>query len=152
TADQDTPGPMAKSVTDAAIMLGALEGQKPDPNDRATEACPPPPRNDYTPFLKTSALKGARIGIPRAFFYNRIELVAGEPRGGMNPEQAAAMADAIEVLRKQGAVIVDPADIPSVVDKDPMNNFLLWSSCAGAGDSKGKDEACSSVLKYGMKR
>ena len=52
TADQDTPGPMAKSVTDAAIMLGALEGQRPDPNDPATRACQPPPRNDYTPFLR----------------------------------------------------------------------------------------------------
>jgi amidase len=152
TADQDTPGPMAKSVTDAAIMLGALEGRKPDPNDPATNACTPPPRNDYTPFLKPGALKGARIGIPRAFFYDRVELVPGEPRGGLNAEQSTAMADAIEVLRKQGAVIVDPADIPSVIDKDPANNFLAWNSCAGSSDSKGKDEGCSSVLKYGMKR
>jgi amidase len=152
TADQDTPGPMAKSVTDAAIMFGALEGRKPDPNDPATSACTPPLRNDYTQFLKPGGLKGARIGIPRAFFYDRVELLPGEPRGGLNPEQTAAMADAIEVLRKQGAVIVDPADIPSIVDKDPANNFLVWNSCAGAGDSKGKDEGCSSVLKYGMKR
>src|SRR6202042_2912725 len=43
TADQDTPGPMAKSVTDAAIMLGALEGAAPDPNDPATAQCPRPP-------------------------------------------------------------------------------------------------------------
>jgi amidase len=153
TGDQDTPGPMAKSVTDVAIMLGALEGQRPDPNDPATTACQPPPRNDYTAFLKPGALKGARIGIPRAFFYDPLELVAGQPpRGGLNPEQTAAMADAIEVLRKQGAVIVDPANIPSVVDKDPASNFLLWNSCSGSGDSKGKDEGCSSVLKYGMKR
>ena len=62
------------------------------------------------------------------------------------------MADAIAVLRKQGAVIVDPADIPSIVDRDPANNFLIWNSCSGSGDSKGKDEGCSSVLKYGMKR
>src|SRR5204862_2351149 len=51
TADQDTPGPMAKSVTDAAIVLGALEGATPDPNDVATKRCTPPPGRDYTPFL-----------------------------------------------------------------------------------------------------
>src|SRR5262249_14188876 len=153
TADQDTPGPMAKSVTDAAIMFGALEGLRPDPPDPATSACQPPPRNDYTPFLKPGALRGARIGIPRAFFYDPVEVVSGQPpRGGLNPEQTAAMADAIEILRKQGAVIVDPANIPSVVDKDPANNLLLWNSCAGSGDSRGKDEGCSTVLKYGMKR
>jgi amidase len=144
---------MATSVTDAAIMFGALEGRNPDPNDSATSACQPPPRNDYTPFLRVGALKGARIGIPRAFFYDPLALSAGEPpRGGLNPEQTAAMVDAIAVLRKQGAVIVDPADIPSIVDKDPANNFLTWNSCSGSGDSKGKDEGCSSVLKYGMKR
>src|ERR1700674_3758490 len=48
-ADQDTPGPMAKSVTDAAIILGALEG--PDPNDAATTKCAP--QGDYTKFLKS---------------------------------------------------------------------------------------------------
>src|SRR5579862_8150211 len=52
TADQDTPGPLAKAVTDAAILLGAMEGTAPDPNDPATSACQPPPKNDYTRFLK----------------------------------------------------------------------------------------------------
>jgi amidase len=49
-------------------------------------------------------------------------------------------------------VIVDPADIPSVVDPDPANNFLLWSTCSGAGQGKGHDAECSTVFKYGMKR
>src|SRR5258705_10991218 len=62
------------------------------------------------------------------------------------------MVEAIAVLRKQGAVIVDPADIPSVVDTDPANNFVLWNTCSESGDGKGKDQNCSSVLKYGMKR
>ena len=44
----------------------------------------------------------------------------------MNAEQKKAMDDAIAVLKAQGAIIVDPADIPSVVDKDPKNNFLRW--------------------------
>src|SRR5262249_14486790 len=48
TADQDTPGPMARSVTDAAILLGVLEGKSPDPGDPATKKCAPPPGNDYT--------------------------------------------------------------------------------------------------------
>src|SRR5207247_5744624 len=65
TADQDTPGPMAKYVSDIAIMFGALEAASPDPNDPATKTCTPPPGRDYTKFLKVDGLKGARIGIPR---------------------------------------------------------------------------------------
>src|SRR5687767_7035657 len=72
TADQDTAGPMAKTVTDAAILLGVLEGAAPDASDPATKACPPPPGRDYTKFLDKGALKGARIGIPRAFYYDKI--------------------------------------------------------------------------------
>src|SRR3984957_2841036 len=66
TADQDTPGPMAKNVTDAAIMLGAMESPAPDPHDPATQKCAAPPGRDYTRFLHADGLKGARIGIPRA--------------------------------------------------------------------------------------
>jgi amidase len=160
TADQDTAGPLAKSVTDAAIMLGALESPAPDPNDPATGNCPPPPGRDYTPFLKADGLKGARIGIPRAYFYDRLELPGAAGRAGrggrggqgLNPEQARAMTEAIDVLRQQGAVIVDPADIPSVVTKDPDKNFVLWGLCGGVNNAKGKDADCSVVLKYGMKR
>src|SRR5690242_1473245 len=61
TADQDTAGPMARTVTDAAIMLGALESPAPDPNDPATKTCQAPPNRDYRPFLKVDGLKGARI-------------------------------------------------------------------------------------------
>jgi amidase len=153
TADQDTPGPLAKSVADAAVMFGALEGASPDPNDPASRTCTPPPNRDYTQYLDAGGLKGARIGIPRAFFYDRVT-VAGtdQPRGGLTPSQASAMADAIAVLRAQGAAIVDPADIPSVVDPDPAENFLLWNVCSGAGEGRGHDEHCSVAFKYGMKR
>src|SRR5436309_4382439 len=85
TADQDTAGPMAKSVSDVAIMLGALESASPDPNDAATRTCTPPPGRDYTKFLNRNGLKGARIGIPRAFFYDRVT-----PPGGA-PSAAAAL-------------------------------------------------------------
>jgi len=153
TADQDTAGPMAKSVTDAAIFFGALEGASPDPNDPATTKCTPAPGRDYTKFLKADGLKGARIGIPRAFFYDKTTPPGAKaPRGGLNPEQAQVMAEAIEILKKQGAVIVDPADIPSVTTTDPSHSFLLWNQCGGASDAKGKDADCSVVLKYGMKR
>src|SRR5215470_12636255 len=135
TADQDTAGPMARSVTDAAIMFGVLESAKPDPHDAATNVCQPPPNRDYTPHLKRDGLKGARIGIPRAFFYDKVT-PPGETtaRGGLNDPQAAAMADAIEILRSEGAIIVDPVNIPSIADPDPANNYLLWNTCSGANE------------------
>ncbi len=153
TADQDTAGPMARTVTDAAILLGALEGASPDPNDAATSTCTPPPNRDYTVFLKADALKGARIGIPRAFYYDKVTSGgAKEPRGGLNEAQAKAMAEAIAVLKAQGAEIVDPADIPSVIDPDPAKNLIGWNFCAGLPEAKGKDADCTTVVKYGMKR
>jgi amidase len=134
-------------------MLGALESAAPDPNDAATKTCTPPPGRDYRPFLTASALKGARIGIPRAFYFDRITLSGEErPRGGLNPDQAKVMADAVALLKAQGAEVVDPADIPSFVDKDPASNFLTWDYCSGGDQSKGKDEGCSVNFKYGMKR
>jgi amidase len=153
TADQDTPGPMARSVADAAVLLGALESSAPDPNDAATKTCTPPPGRDYAKFLNPAGLKGARIGIPRAFFYDRTTPPgASQPRGGVSPAQAKMMAEVIEVLKQQGAVIVDPADIPSVVATEASKNFLLWSVCGGLDNAKGKDADCSIVFKYGMKR
>src|SRR5213080_3151292 len=153
TADQDTAGPMARTVTDAAILLGALESATPDPNDEATKRCAPPPGRDYTRFLNRGGLKGARVGIPRAFFYEKLTPPgAKEPRGGLNAEQAKVMAEAITILKQQGAVIVDPADIPSVISPDPKSNFLLWPTCGGLDNAKGKDADCSVVFKYGMKR
>jgi amidase len=162
TADQDTAGPMAKTVTDVAIMLGALESAAPDPNDPATSKCTPPAGRDYTPFLKADGLKGMRIGIPRAFFYDaatpprRAGALAGRGGGGFGnglpPEQKRVMTEAIAILKAQGAEIVDPADIPSVLAKDPDKNFLLWNQCSGLANARGKDANCSVVLKYGMKR
>lgn len=153
TADQDSAGPMARTVTDAAILLGVLEGTAPDPNDEATKRCTPPPGNDYTPFLKADALRGARIGIPRAFYYDKVTpSFEKEPRGGLDEAQAKAMAEAIAVLKQQGAVIVDPADIPSVLTTDPAKTILGWNFCGSAGDVRGKDTGCTIVVKYGMKR
>ena len=153
TADQDTAGPMARTVTDAAILLGVLESAAPDPDDPATKTCTPPPNRDYTPFLRREGLRGARIGIPRAFFYSETKVPGRErPSGGLNKEQAALMDDAIAVLKAEGAVIVDPADIPSILDTDPAANFAAWGICSGVNGAKGKDANCSVILKYGMKR
>src|ERR1043166_2342207 len=111
---------MTRTVTDVAIMLGAMESPSPDPNDPATTTCTPPPNRDYTPFLKADGLKGKRIGIPRAFYYDDVTLPGeNEARGGINAEQKKVMTDAIAVLKQQGAIVVDPADVPSFVDKDP---------------------------------
>ncbi len=170
TADQDTAGPMAKSVSDVAIMLGAMEGAQPDPNDPATTRCTPPANRDYTVYLKRDGLKGARIGIPRAFYYDRTT-PPGQPAaeagrgggregrggrggngGGLNDAQKKAMDEAIAVLKREGAVVVDPANIPSILNPDPKENFLRWGQCSGDTNAKGKDEDCSVVLKYGMKR
>jgi amidase len=153
TADQDTAGPMARTVTDAAILLGAMEGAAPDPHDPATSACTPPPGRDYTRFLDAGGLAGARIGIPRAFFYDEVTAPgAKRPTGGLSKEMSAQMAEAIEVLKRAGAIIVDPADIPSVVAIAPDDNYLNWRVCSGVDGRKGKDAGCSIVFKYGMKR
>jgi amidase len=148
TADQDTAGPMARTVTDAAILLGAMTGF--DPNDPATSRCRR--ISDYRKFLDRRALRGARIGIPRAFYYDPV-IPPGSttPAGGLTPEQAAVMAEAIEILEDEGATIVD-ADIPSIVDPDPAKNLVLWGICAGANQAKGMDSNCSVVLKFGFKR
>jgi amidase len=149
TADQDTAGPMARTVADAALLLGVLEGPAPDPHDPATKACTPPPRRDYTAFLTPGALRGARIGVPRRFFF---EHVLGPEGMRKNSPDARVMSEALDVLRQQGAVVIDPADVPSVAAAEPDQSFLRWDICAGAGEGRGRDAHCSTVLKYGMKR
>ena len=154
TADQDTPGPMAKTMTDAAILLGVLETASPDPNDPATRMCMAPPNRDYTRFLNTNGLRGARIGVPRAFFYNPV-ILPGRPiaiGGGLSEGQMKTMTEAIAVMKQQGATIIDPADIPSVVEENPTYNYATWNACSGADNGRRDDTKCSVVLKYGMKR
>ena len=140
TADQDTAGPMARTVTDAAIMLGVLEGVAPDPNDAATSRCEAPPNGDYTAFLQPDGLQGARIGVPRALYYDPVAVPgSAQPQERLSEPGRKVMAEVIQILSQQGATIVDPADIPSVIDADAENNLLASGSE-------------SSVLAYGMKR
>jgi amidase len=95
---QDTAGPMARTVTDAAILLGALTGQ--DNRDAATKAARPHSFTDYTKFLDKEGLRGARLGVARKNF-------------GFNDRVDKLMNDLIGTLKSLGAVIVDPADIPT---------------------------------------
>jgi len=95
---QDTAGPMCRTVTDAAILLGALTGI--DPRDKATAASQGKALNDYTRFLDPNGMKGARLGIVRKSF-------------GFNDATDKLLNDLIAEMKKLGAVIVDPADIPT---------------------------------------
>jgi amidase len=153
TADHDTAGPMARTVQDAAILMGVLESAAPDPNDAATSACTPPANRDYTPFLRADGLKGKRIGVPRAFFYDAVT-PPGEKtaQGGLSAEQATVMAEAIALLKAQGAEVVDPVEVPSISATSAADNFLLFTYCQGAEHKKGGDATCTVNFKYGMKR
>jgi amidase len=93
---QDTAGPMCRTVWDAAILLGALTGV--DPDDSATAASSGKSFKDYTQFLNADGLKGARIGVLRKAF-------------GFNPAVDKLMEASLEVMKKQGATLVDPVEI-----------------------------------------
>ena len=107
---QDTAGPMARTVTDAALLLGTLTG--PDPRDAETA----PSRGhiaDYTAGLDPGGLRGARIGIPRRRLF------------GYSEETDRIAETAIAALKDAGAVIVDPADIPHLGEYDDSEFTVL---------------------------
>jgi amidase len=93
---QDGAGPMCRTVRDAAIVLGTLTGI--DGQDVATSASSEHSYTDYTQFLKADGLRGARIGVVRKTF-------------GFNEQVDKIMEDALDTLKKQGAILVDPAPI-----------------------------------------
>ena len=94
---QDTAGPMARTVTDAAILLGVLAGA--DPRDVATGRAPRSTPTDYTRFLDANGLRGARIGVARKKYT------------GYSTVTDAHFETALGVMKERGAVILDPADI-----------------------------------------
>ena len=150
--DQDTAGPMTKTVTDAAIMLGVMEGA-PDPKDPRTAECTAPPNHDYTPFLKADALKGMRIGIPRAGIYAAREFPGkARPFPGLKADELASMEAAIAALRAAGAEIVDNADLPSMTAASPADNLTSHPICEAPTVGRASDDLCSHVLQYTMKR
>ncbi len=95
---QDTPGPMARDVRTAAMLLGAITGI--DSRDPATAASRGKAAADYTRFLDAAGLRGARIGIARKYF-------------GFSEAVDIVMNNAIQEMRRQGAIVVDPADLPT---------------------------------------
>jgi amidase len=107
---QDTPGPMARTVRDAAIVLGVLAGV--DPDDKATAQSRGKSFVDYTQFLDPKGLRGARIGVVRKYF-------------GSYETVAAVMHEALEELKRQGATIIDPADIETIGKFDDSELTVL---------------------------
>ncbi len=107
---QDTAGPMARTVKDAAILLGALAGV--DPNDVATSAGRGRTIPDYAAGLDPAGLRGARIGVHRKAF-------------GFHRDVDRVMEEALGILKREGAVLVDPADIAHVGEYDETELTVL---------------------------
>jgi amidase len=113
--NQDTVGPMGRTVADAAAVLGALVGV--DPRDPATAASAGRFFTDYTRFLDPNGLRGARIGVIRQVF------------AGFQDKVNVVYDAAIEAMRQAGATIVDPADLPDVQEiaaSGDENTVLLF--------------------------
>jgi amidase len=121
---QDTAGPMTRTVTDAAILLGCMAG--PDAEDPATGDATGKIAPDYTAFLDAGALNGARLGVARKYC-------------GISPAVDQLTEDVIAAIKSQGAVVADPADLPShgklgdgedevllTEFKADLNKYLAW--------------------------
>src|SRR5213080_3050962 len=114
---QDGAGPMTRTVEEAAIVLSALTGA--DPRDSVTGESRGRTHPDYTKFLDPNGLKGARIGVALKFF-------------GFSDAVDKRMTEAIDAMKRAGAVIVDPADIPTHGKFDPSElEVLLFELKAG---------------------
>ena len=109
---QDTAGPMARTVRDAALLLGALVGI--DPRDQATQASDGKSFPDYTRFCNINGLRGARVGIARQYFT-------------IGPAVTAVMEECIALMKQAGAVVVDPVEFPTLEPwRDTEFTVLLY--------------------------
>jgi amidase len=111
---QDTLGPMARSVADAAALLTVIAG--PDPTDPVTTAphkARPAAAEDYTRYLDAKALAGARLGVPRKGFFGVVR--------GVDQLMTAALAQ----LKQLGAVLIDPAELPAPPELGPAELEVL---------------------------
>ncbi len=106
---QDTAGPMARSVADAAALLDAIAGA--DPRDTLS-AAGNAHRGSFTRYLDADALKGARIGVVRKF-------------AGFNPDVDALLAQNIAALKAAGAIVVDPVELPNMGKYDEAELTVL---------------------------
>ena len=144
TADQDTPGPMARTVADAAIMLGAMEGATPDPNDPATSTCTPPPTARLHAFLRRDGLKGARIGIPRAFYLRRSRHAWRARIDRRRAERRAEARDDRGHRRHARAGRDGDRSGGHSVDRHHRSRLEAFvGPGSGPEDAKGRDEDCS---------
>jgi amidase len=140
SASQDTAGPMARSVADAAALLSALTGV--DPRDSATNASRTQRATDYTKFLEPGGLKGARIGVARKTF-------------GIVPPVEKLLKSVLDEMKSQGATIIDPAEIPTAgkFDRAEMQ-VLLYEFKAGlnaylaTADPKLQTRTLASLIEY----
>jgi len=108
---QDTAGPMARTVRDAAILLNVLAGA--DPRDRATAESAGKIEADYSRFLDPNGLRGTRIGVARKYF-------------GFSDSVDDLMNSVMEEMKRQGAVLVDPADLESHGKFDDTESTVLY--------------------------
>jgi amidase len=112
SARQDTAGPMARTVADAATLLTVLAGY--DPDDPATAPLKTAPPPDFRTFLDAHALAGKRIGVVRSF-------------AGFNDQVDAVFQAALQVLRAQGAILEDPVTLPHAAQlADDEHTALLY--------------------------
>lgn len=107
---QDTVGPIARTVADAATLLGAMVGV--DRDDPATRPSARKQHRDYTKFLDRDGLRGARLGVPREVYF------------GYSDKADAVAEAAIRQMKRLGAAIVDPANIPTASDRSVSENEL----------------------------
>jgi amidase len=108
---QDGAGPMTRTVRDAATLLGALTGV--DRSDEATLSSEGKALTDYTRFLDPNGLKGARIGVARKYF-------------GFSEDVDSLMNDLLDVMKKEGATLVDPADIETFGKFDDSELMVFY--------------------------
>ncbi|GAF09428.1 aspartyl-tRNA(Asn) amidotransferase [Paenibacillus pini JCM 16418] len=123
THSQDTAGPITRSVADAAIILGVLTGV--DSRDEVTLKSEGQFCKDYTPFLDSHALKHTRIGIPRYYYKD------------LDPDRLSVIEAAIQVVKDQGATVIDPVEIGT--EQIAWNwHVLLYEFKKGVNDYLGK--------------
>jgi amidase len=144
TADQDTAGPMARTVTDAARLLGVLAGF--DEKDPATAPCRTPGKcfRDYTQFLNPNALRGAHIAVPRKTYFVDF---------GLGAARTALMDAAIATMTTSLGATFENCEIPS---QDVLNNYGTCVTTADVAARRatpaGAIPPCSTVLLFGFKR
>ncbi len=107
---QDGAGPMCRNLRDAAILLGAITGV--DADDPYTAASQGKSFTDYTQFLDPHGLKGARIGVARKYF-------------GFSEAVDSLMAEALDIMKREGAELIDPADIETFGKFDDTESIVL---------------------------